>query len=138
MELHDLRKISSNKRLSGIFLPIILLLFSCSQNNESTENEERLSTNNSNLSSSNSGQENLDRIQKKYGIQWDFCDCVKKNDSIDRLLKKQKLSDAQLEEILLRADEIDKKCKVLLTDLKSNKPMDRAKHQAKVRECLEQ
>lgn len=109
-----------------------MVLFSCSQNEDNTNNGEKIIS----KASSNSESDNLDRIEKKYGAQWDFCDCVKKNDSIDRLLKKQKLSDTQLTEILLRADDIDKKCKILLTDLKSNKPSDRAKHEARVKECL--
>lgn len=78
-----------------------------------------------------------ERIIKKYGQQWDFCDCVKKNDSIDKLLKNQTLSDSELDKVLKRADEVENKCKILLTDLKSNKPSDRQRHQEKVKECLE-
>ncbi len=133
MQSHDLQKILSSKNVRKIFFLSLLVLFSCSQNEDNTRNSDKIISN----ASSNAESENLDRIEKKYGTQWDFCDCVKKNDSIDRLLKQQKLSDNQLNKILERADEIDQKCKVLLTDLKSNKPSDRAKHQKKVKECLE-
>jgi hypothetical protein len=123
--------------VKGFFFLFILLLFSCSQNKAETTNETDLSNKKTNPNTSNSDFENTNRIEKKYGIQWDFCDCVKKNDSIDRILKQQKLSDIELEKILDRANEIERKCKVLLTDLKSNKPSDRAKHQEKVKACLE-
>ena len=67
----------------------------------------------------------------------DFCDCVKKNDSIDKLLKNNTLTDAELDNVLKSADEVENKCKLLLTDLKSNKPSDRERHREKVKDCLE-
>ena len=82
-------------------------------------------------------QENSHRIQKKYGAQLDFCDCVKKHDSIDKVLKTSNLSNEETDKLLQRADFVEKKCKLFLTDLKSMKPADRLKHQAKVKSCLD-
>ena len=61
---------------------------------------------------------------------------MKKSDSLDKVLKKSTLSDKETEKLLLRADEVEKKCKLFLTDLQSKKPNDRAAHQAKVKACL--
>lgn len=115
-------------------------LFACSG---SSEPKEIPSSSNINLrdslyvSSENEQNQATNRIEKKYGAQWDFCDCVKKNDSIDKVIKKNKLTDQELEVILKRADVIDKKCKLFLTDLQSKNPSDRSRHQAKVKSCLE-
>ena len=112
------------------------LFFGCSESVNSTKNATSNAINTKNVDTLNQ-QEEKDRIVEKYGVQWDFCDCVKKNDSIDKLLKNQKLTESELDAILLRADEIEKKCKLLLTDLKSNKPSERQRHQEKVKACLE-
>lgn len=108
----------------------------CSEHNPTSKHS---STNNiqSNSSDSITQHDEKERITKKYGEQWDFCDCVQKNDSIDKLLKNQKLSDSELDNLLRRAEEIEIKCKLLLIDLKSNKPSDRLRHQEKVKACLE-
>jgi hypothetical protein len=42
-----------------------------------------------------------------------------------------------LDNVLKSADEVENKCKLLLTDLKSNKPSDRERHREKVKDCLE-
>jgi hypothetical protein len=122
------------RKLFSVFTALFLL--SC----ESTDNalpKSVGSTNEKNASANSNHTENQDRIEKKYGAQWDFCDCVKKNDSLDKILKKTALSDAETELLLIRADEVEKKCKLLLTDLQSKKPSDRAAHQAKIKACLE-
>jgi hypothetical protein len=122
------------RKLFSVFIALILL--SC----ESTDNtlpKSVGSTNEKKVQADSNVSENRNRIEKKYGVQWDFCDCVKKNDSLDKLLKKTTLSDAETDLLLIRADEVEKKCKLFLTDLQSKKPSDRAAHQAKVKACLE-
>jgi hypothetical protein len=123
-------------RFLYIFTLTSVLFFGCSESVNSTKNATTNGINTKNIDTLNQ-QEEKDRIVEKYGVQWDFCDCVKKNDSIDKLLKNQKLTESELDAILLRADEIEKKCKLLLTDLKSNKPSERQRHQEKVKACLE-
>jgi hypothetical protein len=123
-------------RFLYIFTLTSVLFFGCSESVNSTKNATANEINSNNVDTLNQ-QEEKDRIVKKYGVQWDFCDCVKKNDSIDKLLKNQKLTESEIDAILLRTDEIEKKCKLLLTDLKSNKPSERQRHQEKVKACLE-
>jgi hypothetical protein len=114
---------------------LVIGLFSCDSTNNSDSKKTVSST--ENLTKLDTLQrENKSRIEKKYGAQWDFCDCVQKSDSLDQVLKKKTLSDVETEQLLLRADEIEKKCKLFLTDLESKKPADRAAHQAKVKACL--
>jgi len=123
-------------RFLYIFTLTSVLFFGCSESVNSTKNATTNGINTKNIDTLNQ-QEEKDRIVEKYGVQWDFCDCVKKNDSIDKLLKNQKLTESEIDAILLRTDEIEKKCKLLLTDLKSNKPSERQRHQEKVKACLE-
>jgi hypothetical protein len=123
-------------RFLYIFTLTSVLFFGCSESVNSTKNATSNAINTKNVDTLNQ-QEEKDRIVEKYGVQWDFCDCVKKNDSIDKLLKNQKLTESEIDAILLRTDEIEKKCKLLLTDLKSNKPSERQRHQEKVKACLE-
>ena len=123
-------------RFLYIFTITSVLFFGCSESVNSTKNATSNAINTKNVDTLNQ-QEEKDRIVEKYGVQWDFCDCVKKNDSIDKLLKNQILTESEIDAILLRADEIEKKCKLLLTDLKSNKPSERQRHQEKVKACLE-
>ena len=123
-------------RFLYIFTLTSVLFFGCSESVNSTKNATANEINSNNVDTLNQ-QEEKDRIVEKYGVQWDFCDCVKKNDSIDKLLKNQKLAESEIDAILLRTDEIEKKCKLLLTDLKSNKPSERQRHQEKVKACLE-
>ena len=123
-------------RFLYIFTLTSVLFFGCSESVNSTKNATANEINSNNVDTLNQ-QEEKDRIVEKYGVQWDFCDCVKKNDSIDKLLKNQKLTESEIDAILLRTDEIEKKYKLLLTDLKSNKPSERQRHQEKVKACLE-
>ena len=114
---------------------VVIGLFSCETS--STTDSKKTGSSNENCTKLDTLQtENKSRIEKKYGAQWDFCDCVSKGDSIDKVLKKNTLSDEETEKLLLRADEVEKRCKFFLTDLQSKKPADRAAHQAKVKACL--
>lgn len=73
-------------------------------------------------------------IEALYGVQWDFCDCVVKNDSINKALETN-TDDAQLDLILARMDEIDMKCKGMLNQPNTT-PEQRDRHARKVRKCL--
>ena len=123
-------------RFLYIFILLSVLFLGCTETVNSSKNATTNSNNSKNIDTLSQRKE-INRIVEKYGVQWDFCDCVKKNDSIDKLLKNQKLTESELDVVLLRADEIEKKCKLLLTDLKSNKPSERQRHQEKVKACLE-
>jgi hypothetical protein len=64
--------------------------------------------------------ENL--IEATYGVQWDFCDCVVKNDSVNKA-------------ILERMDVIENYCKAMLA-APNTTPDEREAHERKVRKCL--
>ncbi|MEX1003441.1 MAG: hypothetical protein WDZ35_15085 [Crocinitomicaceae bacterium] len=72
-------------------------------------------------------------IEATYGKQWDFCDCVVKNDSVNKAI--ETAGDDEFDAILERMDEIDKHCKKMLTTPNTT-PEERAKHDRKVRKCL--
>jgi hypothetical protein len=74
------------------------------------------------------------KIVAKYGEQWDFCNCVLKNDSINKALEK-KLSDKQTDKLMARWEFVDTKCKDFLTTPNTT-PEERAKHEWKVKQCL--
>jgi hypothetical protein len=75
-----------------------------------------------------------EKIVAKYGEQWDFCNCVVKNDSINNALEKT-LTDKQTDKLMARWEYVDTKCKEFLT-APSTTPEQRAKHEWKVKQCL--
>lgn len=75
-----------------------------------------------------------DEIEKKFGEQWDFCDCVVKNDSVNKAIDLAE-SDEEFDKILARMDEIDSHCKEMLTTPNTT-PEERKKHERKVKKCL--
>lgn len=77
--------------------------------------------------------DNIKRIEKKYGEQWDFCTCVIKSDSVNTAL--MEASDEEFDLVMARSDYIDSKCKELLTQ-PHNTPEERNKHQQRVNQCL--
>ena len=77
-----------------------------------------------------------EKIEKKYGVQWDFCDCIIKNDSIEKAIMSTD-DDDQLTLILDRSEVIDNHCKELLT-APNTTPDERAKHERKVNKCLKE
>ena len=79
-------------------------------------------------------QEVHEKIVAKYGEQWDFCNCVVKNDSINNALEKN-LTDKQTDKLMARWEYIDTKCKEFLT-APNTTPEQRAKHEWKVKQCL--
>ena len=75
-------------------------------------------------------------IEEKYGVQWDFCDCVIKNDSINKVISDlDGVSDEQIDIIFVRWDEIELHCKELLT-APNTTPEERSKYSKKVKKCL--
>lgn len=75
-------------------------------------------------------------IEKQYGVQWDFCDCVVKNDSIEKAILATD-DDAQIDQILVRMDEVDLHCKAMLAQPNTT-PEQRDRHARKVRKCLKE
>jgi hypothetical protein len=73
-------------------------------------------------------------IEKKYGEQWEFCDCVVRNDSVNTAIMETD-DDAQIDLIIARMDTIEKHCKELLTTPNTT-PDERARHERKVNKCL--
>lgn len=78
-------------------------------------------------------QEAHEEIVKKYGIQWDFCTCVQKSDSVNTAL--MEASDDKFDAVMERSEYIDSKCKGLLIQPNAT-PEDRYKHEKKVKKCL--
>ena len=92
----------------------------------------------SGITNQNDLDKSLKVITQKYGEQWDFCDCVVKGDSLDKALKNEKLSDQELDKLLKRFDEIDKKCQAFKIIDPSRTPKERAIHEKKVKKCLKE
>jgi hypothetical protein len=78
--------------------------------------------------------ENHEKIVKKYGEQWGFCECVIANDSINKASQKN-LSDAQLDKLMTRWDYVEQKCQEFLTNPNTT-PEERTAHEKKVKKCL--
>jgi hypothetical protein len=78
-------------------------------------------------------EKNKQKIEKKFGDQWDFCRCVRMNDSLDKQIK----NDIELDDAFLKKlDEVELKCKAFLTMSPNHTPDERSLHQKKIRECL--
>lgn len=82
-------------------------------------------------------KQNLVNIEKQFGEQWGFCDCVIKNDSINKAFSKQ-VSDKEFDRLSDRFDEIDMKCKAFLAQNPNTTPEERAIHEKKVKKCLKE
>lgn len=82
-------------------------------------------------------KENLAKIEKKYGEQWGFCECVVANDSIDRAVKKiTDFETPDAEKLLNRFDYVSKKCQAFLGMDANRTPEERQRHEKKVKRCL--
>lgn len=79
-------------------------------------------------------EENLKKIEKKYGEQWDFCTCVVANDSINTAFENGP-SDKQAEKLMKRWEHVELKCKEFLTQPNTT-PEERALHEKRVKKCL--
>jgi hypothetical protein len=78
--------------------------------------------------------ENLKKIEEKFGEQWDFCTCVKANDSINKAFEKN-VSDKQADQLMARWEYVELKCKEFLTQPNTT-PEEREVHEKKVKRCL--
>ena len=77
-------------------------------------------------------------IEKKYGVQWDFCDCIVKNDSIQKAIDSAgDISDEAFDLLMKRFEEIDQHCKSIITN-PNRTPDERKAHQRKVKKCLQE
>ncbi len=103
-----------------------------------THKIDTLTNNDSSLDDSgyvdNEEEDIANAIEEKYGVQWDFCDCVVKNDSVNGAIEDAE-SDADFDKVLARMEVIDQHCKELLTTPNTT-PDERAKHERRVRKCL--
>lgn len=81
-------------------------------------------------------KENLANIEKKHGVQWDFCDCVIANDSINKALQIPNLPDSKLDKLIDRLTIVEEKCQAFLIQNPNQTPEERARHEKKVRNCL--
>lgn len=82
--------------------------------------------------------ENLVKIEKEFGEQWSFCDCVVKGDSINKAFSSPNLSDAEFERLSDRFDYIDSRCKAFRIQNPNATPEERADHEKKVKKCLKE
>jgi hypothetical protein len=80
--------------------------------------------------------ESLQIIEKKYGHQWDFCDCVLKGDSLNKALQNTKLSEAETSRLMNRFEEIDRRCQAFRITDPNRTPREREAHERKVMQCL--
>jgi len=84
-------------------------------------------------------KENLKIIEKKYGEQWGFCECVVANDSVNiAIIATTIFEGPKFDKLMDRSNYISEKCQAFLS-LDANKtPNERASHERKVKKCLQQ
>lgn len=75
-----------------------------------------------------------ENIEKKYGEQWGFCECVVRNDSVNKAFANE-MTEAETDKLMKRWDEIEKHCKKMLT-APNTTPEERSAYERKVRKCL--
>ncbi|XOV67983.1 MAG: hypothetical protein ACFHU9_02195 [Fluviicola sp.] len=81
--------------------------------------------------------ESMAKIETEHGVQWGFCECVVKNDSINDALSKE-LSDAEFDKVLERSDFIEQRCQAFLVQSRNQTPEERYAHEEKVKKCLKE
>ena len=72
-------------------------------------------------------KENLIRIEKEHGEQWDFCTCAVKKDSAEKALLANDIKNEHFEEVWARSEWIDKKCQAFDVQSDQRTPDQRAK-----------
>jgi len=81
-------------------------------------------------------EETKNIIEEKFGVQWDFCDCVVKSDSVNKAIENMgDLTDEETDILIARWDEVDSHCKEMISG-PNNTPEERKRHERKVRKCL--
>lgn len=84
-------------------------------------------------------KENLVKIEKKYGEQWGFCECVVANDSVNNaIIALTDFEGPKFDKLMVRSDFITKKCQAFLSMDGSKTPEDRMIHERKVKKCLKE
>ena len=82
-------------------------------------------------------KENLKVIEKKYGEQWGFCECVVANDSVnDAIINLTDFEGPKFDKLMARSDFITQKCQAFLSMDSNKTPEERYKHEQKVKKCL--
>ncbi len=81
-------------------------------------------------------KQTLANIEKEHGLQWDFCSCVIKNDSINKAFQEPNLPDKDFDRLFERSNVIEQRCQAFLAQNPNQTPDDRAKHEKNVRDCL--
>lgn len=82
-------------------------------------------------------KENLKVIEKKYGEQWGFCECVVANDSVNvAIISLKDFEGPKFDKLMARSDFITTKCQAFLSMDSSKTPEERYKHEQKVKKCL--
>jgi len=134
------------------FVPFFFLFFACRENTTCEDCStcgkdlnvpqetlaEAIERKESGVTPQNDLREEIEKIETTYGEQWDFCDCVIKGDSLNKALTNDKLSDKELDLILKRFDEIDKKCQAFKIIDPNRTPKERSLHEKKVKKCLKE
>lgn len=120
------------------------LLYACNSSEKSSKNGVKdtiaLDTNRSETKKSRKQSaddellESEEFIVNKYGKQYDFCTCIRLNDSINSI-DMIAFSDNELTDFINRWDEIDQKCKNVILQANAT-PEQREKHRLKVKKCL--
>lgn len=154
--IYNLHQSYCQKMKKNIFLTLTLTffiacLFSCkTKSNDIIEEEETVTNSldsvvNHHLTADTTKKtheiqeqkENLAKIEKKYGEQWGFCECVVANDSIDKAVKNiVDFETPQAEKLLERFEYVSTKCQAFLGMDASRTPEERQKHEKKVKKCL--
>jgi hypothetical protein len=80
--------------------------------------------------------ESIQVIVQKYGTQWDFCDCVRKGDSLNKALQNPSLSEVETDNLLKRFEVIDQRCQAFKITDPNRTPRERKEHERKVKKCL--
>lgn len=81
-------------------------------------------------------KENLIQIEKEFGEQWNFCDCVVKKDSASKALLEEGISDEHFDKVWARSEFIDSKCKAFDVQGDQRTPEERAKRDKNIKDCL--
>lgn len=134
-------------------LGLVVLLFSCGSNEKCKDCDKKpekdtvetkvddmsaaLKRDTAALTPTKDQKENHDKIVKKFGEQWDFCNCIVALDSINDAFESSKITDKQAEKLMERWDYVDKKCKEVTT-YDNTTPEERARHDKRVAKCLKE
>jgi len=82
--------------------------------------------------------ENLAKIEKEFGEQWGFCECIVRNDSVQKAFQSPNISDAEFDALDARSTVIANRCKAFLVQSMNQTPEERYEHKKKVNACLKE